>query len=1165
MDKRLIWLVMAILLIWFVNAKSVSMNINGQNVVFDSELPMSVDENDIIVEADKGLYTCTGFPNANNECLIQGSFTITNNRKNTINIDTEQLFTSSVTNIKYYNANQGETKFDKKNPSESNTKKTEKLMLQSGDSETYNFEFWTKADGKFDIAVNVYQLGNNNLLATTILDPLFQVDYTPEPAQWLIDGNYLTDDDGDFSNIYNVTANMSDNNTNSFITIDGESSAIAVEFTSSEGISTTSSTTYQEKVTLNFNVAEHGDYLIAVSTAPEANGATGRGMEMAFFLDGEQGAKINHEHKDNLDKVDATGFFVIPLDSGSHSVGIYFKSLDGNSVSLSNVRITIERLDGIYHYASVDTEQTITSTSGVEMNNLTFNVNSTQEYFVMQQVTYSSDEDSRWMSCDWQINGVTYSESYDYPNDDSRTRDYPDSFALALVNLTAGQNEMTQDCKVESNTGYAKDFGLIAIPFGAYPRGYAEDNTLSSTTSTNFQTKVSLDYLPPIPSINYVIGASMDLNNSKKDRQVYWELQKNGSTICDGNFEAMRDNIDGERNAVGCIKEVVLTNTTYNFEIVYKSGDGDEVSIDNARILLFPAIIAGQSEQSASAKFSETYNASYDWFLRLYKNNADPHSVSILSYIDSDSVNNTINVSDTLSGTGYFNIPVNNIMQYETNNLSLGYSAFRIGAEQEIEISQIELRKVANDSTPPQNNGCYMPDLSVGCLESLEFICDNITDNLDVDYVEIEIFALNQSFVFNMTKLGDNYSLVCPLCALEPEGIFNPIWMNVTSYDISGNSNESVINITTSYDCNYSDFINISHNSIIDNDIFLFSNQALIQWTTTNNADSLVKYGLSPLNLNLTSYNPTPTKTHSVLLSPLTDNATYYYNVNSSTNPTQEVGTFNFSTSDVCVESWVDNGVCLINDSQIANYTDTNACGTFNNLPVDNGTYTSCNYCSEDLQQVLSSCSELGLRNVSYTDNNYFSCCVLTNITADCSILSSPYNQTTQESCITINNTMDCDTNTFAEFGYFDDKIYWVCEPNLQSGNCMSYVMDSLSGVVQVNPQKDTKASSLISLESDTEERSSFEIENGLVNVYFTNENMVFDGRSYGFKVKCSDGNDTYEYTKLYNVEYESVKAPITRWLWIKDNLVGLVLGFVLISFLVGIIGMIYYQLRWRT
>jgi len=60
------------------------------------------------------------------------------------------------------------------------------------------------------------------------------------------------------------------------------------------------------------------------------------------------------------------------------------------------------------------------------------------------------------------------------------------------------------------------------------------------------------------------------------------------------------------------------------------------------------------------------------------------------------------------------------------------------------------------------------------------------------------------------------------------------------------------------------------------------SSSATITWDTDESSDSLVKYGTSPGEYTLSEYEPAMTTSHTVLLTGLSQNTTYYYVVNST-------------------------------------------------------------------------------------------------------------------------------------------------------------------------------------------------------------------------------------------------------------------------------------------
>lgn len=289
---------------------------------------------------------------------------------------------------------------------------------------------------------------------------------------------------------------------------------------------------------------------------------------------------------------------------------------------------------------------------------------------------------------------------------------------------------------------------------------------------------------------------------------------------------------------------------------------------------------------------------------------------------------------------------------------------------------------------------------------------------------------------------------------------------------------------------------------------------------------------------------------------------------NSNLNPNLDI---TYDCLPTCVENWtLDTPTCLINDSYLITYTDQNSCDNFTELPIDNGTYTYCNYCSEDL--VVLSESEcylsgiVGNKNVTYIDNNYFSCCAITNITSDCSNNFYPYNDTIIQSCAFLSEDFDLLLDENIYFGIGKDKAVGVIDIlnyTNESFKCVTYVKTIDNNIIQTNPDYERPQTSLIQIiPKSYDDREYFTVQNSLSNVYWTNDNLVVDGRQYIFSVACSSNGNILVSEKVVNVNYKSINAPITRWFWAKQNVIPLMLGFLIILILILIFGFYINRLR---
>jgi hypothetical protein len=472
--------------------------------------------------------------------------------------------------------------------------------------------------------------------------------------------------------------------------------------------------------------------------------------------------------------------------------------------------------------------------------------------------------------------------------------------------------------------------------------------------------------------------------------------------------------------------------------------------------------------RAISGRFSQTYDAGFDWFLQFYKTSAGSTDVYVYAYNNSNDLSNQYVTHSNYASVGWFAINVSSLMDYMANTVGLNYSQFRIYTTNEQNISELRLLQTVNDTTDPTINQCWVDDSNLTCSETATLIC-NITDDVLVDYV---YFKIN----------GTNY--------------------------------------------------------------------------TTTKFDDLYKYEISPIGSNTATY-----EWEMVYATDLATNV-------ASLDPNQ---TISYNCSFGCVENWtLFYGSCLTNDTQLKYYLDNNSCGTNLSLPVDNGTYVACNYCSEDLViDTESACYlnvTLGVKNITYIDNNYATCCSATGLFSDCSIDFSPYNNTIFQQCDYLSTDFQILMDNDVFFGFGKDKVFGLAYLNNISNktyNCVTTVQTMQGMLVQSNPDYEQVVSSIIQLfPKSYENREFFTMENSLANVYWTNENLVIDGRNYLFGIGCSNGEELLISQKIVTVNYESANAPITRWFWIKDNIYPIMIFLIVLLVIVILIGLYFKRFK---
>jgi len=553
--------------------------------------------------------------------------------------------------------------------------------------------------------------------------------------------------------------------------------------------------------------------------------------------------------------------------------------------------------------------------------------------------------------------------------------------------------------------------------------------------------------------------------------------------------------------------------------------------------------------------WNQTYDQEYEWYLRVKKEGSGTISTITYPYYNETAINNTLYVEKTLTGTGWFNIEIDELMEYQSN-ISLGHTELRLTTQTPTHFSEIQLRKQKDDTTPPNITNCQIIDTNIGCLETIHFLC-TITDDVDVEnatgYGEGEMISM----IKNDTLWEGNWN------PPDIDGNATYTWDYVYSCDISGNCINYTTGISVNYECSYDDYINIQHDQNIDQ-INLTNESVIIQWTTNNISDSLISYGTNPTNLNQSIFSPIYTDNHIITITNLEPTTTYYYNLTSTYNPEQTTGTYNFTTKISCVEQWepyyIDYTICRTNNTIIQEkyYLDANECGTYDFLPIDNGTIEEnyCNYCDPEWIEQTGpqyECQINGTRYVEYADLAY--CYYTTGLLED----EPPYDHQTWQPCTYLLQEFTC---YHSDDPYIKKVMDYSCTLpyRIEEWQCTNQVIElDANDLLQVNPQLTEKTNSLISINGNIETRTTFTTTNGLLNAYFTNKNM---DAKHEFMVRtiCRNGNETLTQEHLILPDIRNLSGRTAPYgIWIKDNM-----GAALITLLVIIIFAVLIGYTWK-
>lgn len=266
----------------------------------------------------------------------------------------------------------------------------------------------------------------------------------------------------------------------------------------------------------------------------------------------------------------------------------------------------------------------------------------------------------------------------------------------------------------------------------------------------------------------------------------------------------------------------------------------------------------------------------------------------------------------------------------------------------------------------------------------------------------------------------------------------------------------------------------------------------------------------------------------------------------------------------VCPSSYTPSIVqsCNVSNEKITQYTSSNeTCA-----PSYNAT-EACNYCDADIITTLSTCSTNLTQDVSYSDANYNTCCLMTGLSEDCVINTPTYDNATQ-SCGYLQNDFNCTQDAKPVLA---NKINIACTlPTKEEYNCVVNVYQELnngtnqlgSTLLSTSPEYKQTSQSIFSLSSEQETRTSFTTTQGLLNAYYTDKELRPD-ETFKTEVLCTNNQTTLRSQKIVIPEYHNPTGFFYRAKWIGEN-TGNVLGTVLVGIILFfiVVWMVSYMRR---
>jgi len=114
----------------------------------------------------------------------------------------------------------------------------------------------------------------------------------------------------------------------------------------------------------------------------------------------------------------------------------------------------------------------------------------------------------------------------------------------------------------------------------------AVDSDLSTTTSTTFQTKLTLT-TPTIPAGDYRIGWSFQWGGSDATKSFVFRVYLDDTTEIDLLRMQPTNGGSSQRSPAGGFHYITLTNAVHNFKIQYRAATSGTARIDEAKLELW--------------------------------------------------------------------------------------------------------------------------------------------------------------------------------------------------------------------------------------------------------------------------------------------------------------------------------------------------------------------------------------------------------------------------------------------------------------------------------------------------------------------------------------------------------------------------------------------------
>jgi hypothetical protein len=359
-------------------------------------------------------------------------------------------------------------------------------------------------------------------------------------------------------------------------------------YNESEGESTTTSNTFQDKVVLTFTPSATKNYLI-IASGLVAHASTFYATEVQLTIDGSVYA-INEFQPTGAAGTNYYSFAsqkVVSLGATSHTIKIQYRSMtSGQTAKIKNARIIALEIQD-YQTAIAEAQSQTNSTSYQDKATLTFTPTSAGDYLIIATADLSASNTNYSALAQLTYDGASQGEMTREPTVASHFYTFG---MVRELSLSAASHTFKIQYRSESSSYYAyiKNARITAVrlsDLGGFQ--YTESEAESYTSSTTYQDKTTLTFTPPSAQ-DYLIIASALVRQESTSYAVYTNLDVDGTSYA--------EKIYRPKDSTGyvpffVIKDINLSAASHSIKIQYRTNRAStsaEAYIKNARIIAIP-------------------------------------------------------------------------------------------------------------------------------------------------------------------------------------------------------------------------------------------------------------------------------------------------------------------------------------------------------------------------------------------------------------------------------------------------------------------------------------------------------------------------------------------------------------------------------------------------